>query len=85
MDTYGDMRHPEQYTFSGRFVKIRSIKVLVVSVIRVGSLMSCSNPYMSVMFRRAFTLTLPLDCKSQFRSPMRKYSTFSESNFPSNV
>ena len=40
---------------------------------------------MSVMFRRAFTLTLSLDCKSQFRSPMRKCSTFSESNLPNNV
>ena len=37
------------------------------------------------MFRRAFTLALSLDCMSQFRSPRRKCSTFSESNLPNNV
>ena len=40
---------------------------------------------MSVMLRRAFTVPLSLDCKSQFRSPIRKCSTFSESNLPNNV
>ena len=48
--------------------------------------MSRSKPLMSAMFRRAaFTLTLSLDCMSQFRSPMRKCSMFLESNLPNNV
>ncbi len=66
-------------------VRHKSIRVLDVPVILVGSFINCSTSYISSI---SFTLFLLGDSvvgvKSTFKLPSRKYSNFSASNHASN-
>ena len=74
---------PDFTIFVGVLVRHKSIKVLDVAVILVGSFINCSTSYISSI---SFTLFLLGDSvvgvKSTFKSPSGKYSKFSASNDP---
>ena len=71
---------PDVTILDGMFVIITSIRVLLVSVMRVGWFINCCSWYISQMEFSCFVLWSGLSvCKLQFRSPINMISLSSES------